>query len=224
MISPAQFPRAVFPTSSASSVGRARRAVVPLSAKTDGARAGQNTGIGEALRGGLSRAILSAALLGAAIPPALAFRVAAPMEGVSYEEVTCGARAKPGFTCVRFRGTVTNTDKEAINTADIYGRIYDKAGNDVTDNAENDRIGFVDLVPPGTSEVSFEVPVSKSQLEQGRLVYKGLKVSGYTGKVLPGQSGLLGLPTDLDCSAIGPDSDPLDVEACEEQSAELAIR
>jgi len=156
--------------------------------------------------------------------PALAFRVAAQMEDVQYEEVTCASRPKPGFTCVKFSGKVNNTDKEPINTADIYGRIYDKAGNDVTDNAENDRIGFVDLVSPGTSEVSFEIPVLRSQLEAGKLVWKGLKVSGYTGKVLPGQSGLLGLPTDLDCSAIGPDSDILDIEACEQQDAESAIR
>ena len=43
-------------------------------------------------------------------------------------------------------------------------------------------------------------------------------------QVLPGQAGLLGLPEDLDCSTIGPDSDILDIEACEEQAAELAIR
>ncbi len=43
-------------------------------------------------------------------------------------------------------------------------------------------------------------------------------------QVLPGQSGLLGLPEDLDCSDVGPGSDILDVEACEEQAAELAVR
>jgi len=43
-------------------------------------------------------------------------------------------------------------------------------------------------------------------------------------QVLPGQAGLLGVPNELDCSSIGPDSDILDVEACEEQEAELAIR
>jgi len=100
----------------------------------------------------------------------------------------------------------------------------DSSQNDVTDNSENDRIGYVDRVPSGLSEVSFDIPVSKAQLESGPLTWTSLKVSGFTGKVLPGQAGLLGLPESTDCSAIGPDSDPLDIEACEEQEAESAIR
>jgi hypothetical protein len=57
-------------------------------------------------------------------------------------------------TCLSFTGDINNTDKNPMNTADVFGRVYDFAGNGVTDIAENNRIAFVDLVPPGKSKVS----------------------------------------------------------------------
>jgi hypothetical protein len=63
-------------------------------------------------------------------------------------------RVQGRVTCLEFSGDITNPDKKnAINTADVFGRVYDKAGNGLTDTTENDRIAFVDLIPPGKSRV-----------------------------------------------------------------------
>jgi len=110
--------------------------------------------ISHSLQDGAKTAGACVAAVALALAPALpaaAAKVSAPMENVSYSEVDCPS--KTGFTCVRFTGDVTNKETKAINTADIYGRVYDKAQNGVTDNEENDRIGYVDVVPPGTSQV-----------------------------------------------------------------------
>ncbi|KAK3289380.1 hypothetical protein CYMTET_3180 [Cymbomonas tetramitiformis] len=159
---------------------------------------------------------------------ALAAKLSVPIENATYSEVSCKGNSKVAgqgnITCIEFTGTVNNTNKKAINTADVYGRVYDGAKNDVTDNEENDRIAYVDLIPPGVSTVSFTLSVPASQLELGPLSWKSLKASGFTGQVLPGQAGLLGLLDEIDCSTIGPDSDIFDIEQCEEQELENSIR
>jgi len=127
-------------------------------------------------------------------------------------------------TCVSFTGDINNKDKNAINTADVFGRVYDFAGNGVTDIEENNRIAYVDLVPPGKSKVSFALTVPTAQFELGPLKWKGLKMTGFSGKVLPGQAGLTGLLEEIDCSAVGDGSDLFDIEACANQALEAAIR
>jgi hypothetical protein len=49
-------------------------------------------------------------------------------------------------------------------------------------------------------------------------------MTGFSGKVLPGQAGLTGLIEEIDCSAITDDSDMFDVEACDNQAMAAAIR
>ena len=49
-------------------------------------------------------------------------------------------------------------------------------------------------------------------------------MTGFSGKVLPGQAGLNGLVEELDCSNITEDSDTFDIEACENQAMSAAIR
>lgn len=106
--------------------------------------------------------------------------------------------------------------KKALNNADVFGRVFDASGNGVTDVSENNRIAYVDLVPPGKSEVSFVLTMPQSQFDLGKLTWQGLKASGFTGKILPGQAGLTGLLGDDECAL---DSDP---QACEDERAAMA--
>lgn len=72
--------------------------------------------------------------------------------------------------------------------------------------------------------MTFNLSVGTAQYELGAISWKGLKVTGFTGKVLPGQAGLNGLVNPLDCSNINDSSDPYDIEECENQALESAIR
>jgi hypothetical protein len=74
------------------------------------------------------------------------------------------------------------------------------------------------------TQVTFNLSVGTAQYELGAISWKGLKVTGFTGKVLPGQAGLTGLIDPLDCSNINDSSDPYDIEECENQALESAIR
>jgi hypothetical protein len=98
-----------------------------------------------------------AGLSPAALAAHLDFGQYTAIGGVVRESVDAdrsGVRVVQGrLTCLVFSGDITNPDPNSINTADVFGRVYDKAGNGITDNLENDRIAFVDGIPPGKSRV-----------------------------------------------------------------------
>lgn len=89
----------------------------------------------------------------------------------------------------------------------------------MTDVAENNRIAYVDVVPPGSSEVSFVLNMSSAQYDLGELSWQGLKASGFAGKILPGQTGATGLLGENECD-LAPD--PAECEA--ERDAMASIR
>lgn len=121
-----------------------------------------------------------------------------------------------GVACVKFTAAATNPSSKPLYNADVYGRVYDRAGSAVTDVAENNRIAYVDNVPAGASEVSFVLTVPKAQLDLGGLSWRGLKASGFTGKILPGQTGAEGLLGESECD-LAPDPGE-----CEEERAAMA--
>lgn len=73
-------------------------------------------------------------------------------------------------------------------------------------------------------QVTFNLTMGTAQYELGAISWKGLKVTGFTGKVLPGQAGLTGLINPVDCSNVTDASDPYDIEECDNQALENAIR
>jgi hypothetical protein len=172
-----------------------------------------------------------AALALAAHPlPALAVGpVSVPLERVTYEDVPCPAgtkvsvggavQIKSEIACVAFTARASNPSGKSLNNADVYGRVYDGAGSPVTDVSENNRIAYVDEVKPGESEVTFTLRMSRAQLDAGELTWKGLKASGFAGKILPGQTGQGGLLGADECD-LAPD--PAECE--EERAAMAAIR
>ena len=155
--------------------------------------------------------------------------VSVPLERVTYEDVPCpaGTKASVGgavqikseIACVAFTARASNPSGKSLNNADVYGRVYDGAGSPVTDVSENNRIAYVDEVKPGESEVTFTLRMSRAQLDAGELTWKGLKASGFAGKILPGQTGQGGLLGADECD-LAPD--PAECE--EERAAMAAIR
>jgi hypothetical protein len=106
---------------------------------------------------------------------------------------------RAGVACVEFSATAKNSSSKALNNADVYGRVYDGNGSAVTDVSENNRIAYVDEVPAGTSKVTFALTMPATQYEAGALSWSGLKASGFAGKILPGQTGGLGLLGEDEC-------------------------
>ncbi len=155
-------------------------------------------------------ALAAAATLAAAAPPALAVGpVSVPFEDVTYARVECArgtmssvggaVNVRAGVACVEFSATAKNPSSKALNNADVYGRVYDGNGSAVTDVSENNRIAYVDEVPAGTSKVTFALTMPATQYEAGALSWSGLKASGFAGKILPGQTGGLGLLGEDEC-------------------------
>merc|ERR1712032_1662700 len=72
---------------------------------------------------------------------------------------------------------------------------FARSGNAALDDTENIRIAYLGTIAPGKSEVTFKLSVPSSE-ETDVIEIKGLKASGFTGGVLPGQGS--GLVTDCD--------------------------
>lgn len=55
-------------------------------------------------------------------------------------------------------------------------RVYDANGEAAIDDTENIRIAYIEVVPPGTSPVSFKLFVPQEQFDLGPLKLVGFKV------------------------------------------------
>jgi hypothetical protein len=209
------------PSPRVSSPGWRRRSMTPVSSAIQNEQV--STAIAKASLASLASLVL------AVVNPTAALAVgpvSVPFENVRYEEVACekgtmssvggSINLKAGVACVKFTAKAVNPSSKALNNADVYGRVYDDAGSAVTDVAENNRIAYVDSVPGGTSDVSFVLTMGKNQLDAGPLHWQGLKASGFTGKILPGQTGSTGLLGENECD-LAPDPGE-----CEEERALMA--
>ena len=220
-------PRRAAPTVRAAGVvpNDARRQLARIRSVVVDARVDSSRSLASRLAASFAALALAAHTL-----PALAVGpVSVPLERVTYEDVPCpaGTKASVGgavqikseIACVAFTARASNPSGKSLNNADVYGRVYDGAGSPVTDVSENNRIAYVDEVKPGESEVTFTLRMSRAQLDAGELTWKGLKASGFAGKILPGQTGQGGLLGADECD-LAPD--PAECE--EERAAMAAIR
>lgn len=80
----------------------------------------------------------------------------------------------------------------------------------LTAQTENARISYIEEIPPGKSKVAFTLVIAEEQARSGAVKIKGLKATGFPGKMLPGQgSGALN-----EC-----DPDIAEILGCDEGSA-----
>lgn len=119
----------------------------------------------------------------------------AHIEKIECADFKQGALGQGSKACFRVTAQADNPSKKELRNSDVFGKVYDRAGNAALDDTENIRIAYLGTVVPGKSEVSFTLSVPASE-ETDRIEIRGLKASGFTGGVLPGQGS--GLVTDCD--------------------------
>ncbi|WP_204103652.1 MULTISPECIES: FxLYD domain-containing protein [Spirulina sp. CCY15215] len=83
--------------------------------------------------------------------------------------------------CFLITGTAVNTSNKYVVDADVFGRIYDKDGNNVMQNRS--RVGTIPSIPPGESE--FEIRISVAANQPTPLQLKQFKASGFSSRVRP---------------------------------------
>jgi len=81
-------------------------------------------------------------------------------------------------TCYEILGTVVNTSKEAVNNADVYGKVLDATNDPVL---RSGRVGSIQNVPVGESRFRLEITVANSQPLP--LKFKNFKAEGFNGIV-----------------------------------------
>lgn len=89
-----------------------------------------------------------------------------------------------------------NTSGKPLFNADVFGRVYDAQGNAAIDDSENIRISYIPKIEPGRTAIRFRIVIPLEQAELGPVEFKGLKVSGFSGGVLPNQGS--GVVSDCD--------------------------
>lgn len=81
--------------------------------------------------------------------------------------------------CYLIVGKAINQSGKTVINADIFGRIYDANDNPVMQN--RNRLGSIDIVPPGESDFQIRVSVAANQPEPLQL--KQFRASGFSGQV-----------------------------------------
>ncbi|MBU6229092.1 MAG: hypothetical protein KGQ93_05315 [Cyanobacteria bacterium REEB459] len=81
--------------------------------------------------------------------------------------------------CYLIQGKAINHSGKPVINADIFGRIYDANDNPVMQN--RNRLGSIDLVPPGESDFEIRISVAANQPEPLQL--KQFRASGFSGQV-----------------------------------------
>ncbi len=81
--------------------------------------------------------------------------------------------------CYLIVGKAINQSGRTVINADIFGRIYDANDNPVMQN--RNRLGSIDIVPPGESDFQIRVSVAANQPEPLQL--KQFRASGFSGQV-----------------------------------------
>jgi hypothetical protein len=75
--------------------------------------------------------------------------------------------------------TAENTSGKTVYDADIFGRIFDANGDTVFEN--RGRVGSVEEIPVGSSNIEIRITVAASQPEP--LSLKQFKATGFTAKI-----------------------------------------
>jgi len=165
--------------------------------------------------GGLQRfcrEVSFAGLLGLAVayanPAGAIGPVRLELEDITYEQVKC-ASGTLGMTfrvpaCIKVTATTNNPRKDTFYNADVFGRIFDRYGQNALDRDEASdagRVAAIKVVEPGMNKVSFQVVVSDVQLrESPDLRFEGFKIVAYPGGInAPLETGWLGDEIDVDC-------------------------
>ncbi|MFZ4639247.1 MAG: hypothetical protein ACOYMP_02430 [Nodosilinea sp.] len=81
--------------------------------------------------------------------------------------------------CYLIVGKAINHSGKTVINADIFGRIYDANDNPVMQN--RNRLGSIDIVPPGESDFQIRISVAANQPEPLQL--KQFRASGFSGQV-----------------------------------------
>jgi hypothetical protein len=89
------------------------------------------------------------------------------------------SRNSQAAKCFLIRATAENTSGKTVYDADVFGRIYDANGDTVFEN--RGRVGTVNEIPVGTSEIEIRITVSASQPEP--LMLKQFKATGFATQI-----------------------------------------
>jgi hypothetical protein len=151
-------------------------------------------------------ATLAALALFSAAPPAHALTSIA-LNNLRAETVPCPAGqttstiGKP--RCLRVFAEATNPSNKTALNADVFGRVFGVDGSNALDRDEASdagRISNLRSVPPGTSEVSFDLIVSDVAASRG-LEFRRFKATAY-----PAAAPLVS-EDDCDLTPVGCDGD-----------------
>jgi hypothetical protein len=130
-------------------------------------------------------ATLAALALFSAAPPAHALTSIA-LSNLRAETVPCPAGqttstiGKP--RCIRVLAEATNPSNKTALNADVFGRVFGVDGSNALDRDEASdagRISNLRSVPPGVSEVSFDLIVSEDAAKRGPLEFRRFKATAY---------------------------------------------
>ena len=98
--------------------------------------------------------------------------------------------------CLQVTADSNNPSKDTTYNADVFGRVFDAAGENALDRDEASdagRISNISEVPAGQGKVTFELTVSEQSFEAGQLKFKSFKAKSYPGAAFSGNSPLLGI-------------------------------
>jgi len=130
-----------------------------------------------------------------------------PLTDIHVEVGACkkGQVISQPVQCAEVTAQAVNKGKDPILNADVFGYVLDADDNPISDTTENIRIAYVDSIPVGTSQVTFELVVPESQMALGPIQIQKLKASGFTKPMLPGQGSgkVLGGAQSEDCIEFG---------------------
>ncbi|NJM45551.1 MAG: hypothetical protein HC860_04710 [Alkalinema sp. RU_4_3] len=89
------------------------------------------------------------------------------------------SRNSQAAKCFLITATAENSSGKTVYDADVFGRIYDANGDTVFEN--RGRVGTVDEIPAGSSEIEIRITVSASQPEP--LMLKQFKATGFATQI-----------------------------------------
>jgi hypothetical protein len=89
------------------------------------------------------------------------------------------SRNSQAAKCFLISATAENSSGKTVYDADVFGRIYDANGDNVFEN--RGRVGTVNEIPAGSSEIEIRITVSASQPEP--LSLKQFKATGFATQI-----------------------------------------
>jgi hypothetical protein len=89
------------------------------------------------------------------------------------------SRNSQAAKCFLISATAENSSGKTVYDADVFGRIYDANGDNVFEN--RGRVGTVNQIPAGSSEIEIRITVSASQPEP--LILKQFKATGFATQI-----------------------------------------